>query len=45
MRPFLAASDFSLDDLLDNAIDLFVVVPRTHPGLTREYGWFVERAS
>src|SRR4051812_46361383 len=27
MRPFLAASDFSLDDLLDNAIDLFVVVP------------------
>src|SRR3954467_10709048 len=27
MRPFLATSDFSLDDLLDNAIDLFVVVP------------------
>src|SRR3954468_9642892 len=32
MRPFLAASDFSLDDLLDNAIDLFVVVPLDQVG-------------
>ena len=32
MRPFLAASSFTLDDLLDDRLDLFVVVPLDQVG-------------